>query len=668
MPGGNLRVSAGAVAISSGVVVLSGAAIISGPTATLSGVSVLSGESIVLLAGGTAIATTLDSGGTAVVLSGGTASSTTISSGGVQDVRDVGVATAATVYGGGEQIVEVIETGPATAIRTVLSGGSEIIASGGIAWVTTAFAGATQSIGSGGVAGGTMLSGGSEIVSAGGIADRTVIYAGSETVLSGGNAAATLIAGPGALLDLQVGAAVSGGVSFFGIGGRLEIDDTASPNFTVSGLRPDDAIDLANVPFDSAGTAALGSGNVLLITESGGTISLQLDPGQDFTGHSFALAPDAGGGTLVEEPTGGRFLIGPASGSGLSAGTIGINDGTDPTFPQPVSGNLNTEIFTALPLGMLPGLDPGFQAGIIDNAAYITSAGYLTGTQLQLFGGDYLLVDAATGDNTPAEIMLGSGSQQAAGAPGDTLVGGSGNATLYGAAGDSIAFGSVGQYADGTRGSMTIALGTGGVDSIVGSTVAGGGDTITGGAAALDYNVGSGGDLLDLAGSTGNSTINAFLTGGNDTVATGLGAYSVWGGDGDRIAVGDGPTVGGVDLWGHSTTVSGAAIGFGTNDSVVATTYDTVGGAFSINSSLPGASAAQVTLGGGAGNFDPARDYLFYPNETPSTDAAIVATAQSADGGASSVIALPDGTVMRLTGITQAQLQSALLTGTLFSA
>jgi hypothetical protein len=206
------------------------------------------------------------------------------------------------------------------------------------------------------------------------------------------------------------------------------------------------------------------------------------------------------------------------------------------------------------------------------------------------------------------------------------------------------------------------------VDSVVGSTVAGSGDTITGGAAALDYNVGSGDDLLNLAGSTGNATINAFTTSGNDTIIAGNGGTSVWGGGGDRIGVGGGPTVGGTDLWGHSTTVPGAAIGFGTNDVVVATTYDTVDGTFAVNRTAPSASSAQVTVGGGAGNFDAAQDYLFYPNESTMTDAAIVATAQSADGGASSIIALPDGTLMTLTGVTPAQLAAALVGGGLFRA
>jgi hypothetical protein len=104
---------------------------------------------------------------------------------------------------------------------------------------------------------------------------------------------------------------------------------------------------------------------------------------------------------------------------------------------------------------------------------------------------------------------------------------------------------------------------------------------------------------------------------------------------GDRIGGGGGPTVAGSDLWGHSTTVAGAAIGFGTNDAVTATSYDTVAGTFAINSTMPGASFAQVTIGGAVGTFDATDDFLFYPNESAATDSEIVATAQSLDGGSS---------------------------------
>ena len=48
------------------------------------------------------------------------------------------------------------------------------------------------------------------------------------------------------------------------------------------------------------------------------------------------------------------------------------------------------------------------------------------------------------------------------------------------------------------------------------------------------------------------------------------------------------------------------------------------------------------------------------------TNAEIVVTAQSVDGGSSSRIALPDGTLITLIGVTQAQLQVALSAEALF--
>jgi hypothetical protein len=61
-------------------------------------------------------------------------------------------------------------------------------------------------------------------------------------------------------------------------------------------------------------------------------------------------------------------------------------------------------------------------------------------------------------------------------------------------------------------------------------------------------------------------------------------------------------------------------------------------------------------------NFDTAADYLFYQNESTATDGAIIATSQATivAGTLSTVITLPDGTVMTLVGVTQAQLTPAL--------
>ena len=79
---------------------------------------------------------------------------------------------------------------------------------------------------------------------------------------------------------------------------------------------------------------------------------------------------------------------------------------------------------------------------------------------------------------------------------------------------------------------------------------------------------------------------------------------------------------------------------------------------------VPGTSSAQVTVGG----FNPTTDFIFYQNETAAANTAIVATSQATtvNGIASTVLVTPDGTVMTLVGVSQAQLTAALTAGTLF--
>ena len=486
----------------------------------------------------------------------------------------------------------------------------------------------------------------------------------------------------------------------------------------------------------------------------------------------------------MASPTGGRFLVGAPT--GFTATTLGINDGTNPVFPGPVTGNFNVEVFTAPGVTTLPALDSGFQAGAIDAAGKLVAPGYLTGARLQLFTGNFLITDSVSGDplQGAATIVLGSGNQTVVGAGSDTIQGGSGTqvinavqqfsgaetiiggsgpttvyggpgdsvlagsgttyidgtagkmaigvgggtalivgtnstntisgaatgpdtisggsaavsiaslgkgdvvsfgnqtgsarinatvgnvavtlgggaATVFGGTGDTVVFGSVSQYADGTAGAMKITVGSGGTDSIVGSTVSGAGDTITGGAAALDYNPGIGGDLINLAGSTGAATINAFGadTGPvNDTVIASNGGDSVWGGQGDRIGVGTGAS--GTDLFTHATTIPGASIGFGTNDTVVAATYGSTAGATTVDSALAGASSARISVLGFAENQGTPTDFVFYPGESASTSSLIVATSRQviANGAASTQFTLPDGTVMTLLGVPQADFDTS---------
>src|SRR5437660_7003973 len=266
----------------------------------------------------------------------------------------------------------------------------------------------------------------------------------------------------------------------------------------------------------------------------------------------------------MASPVGGQFLVGAPA--GLSAVTLGINDGTNPIFPVPASGNFNIEVFTAFGVTTLPTLDPGFQAGIIDPGGTLIAPGFLTGNTLRLFTGDYLVTDSVFGSGpTAATIVLGSGNQTVVGAPGDTLqggsgtqvlnpiqqfsaagetiIGGSGPTTVYGGPFDSVVAGSGNTYIDGTAGKMSIKIGTGGTDLIVGTsapnTIIGGSagpDTLSGGAALVNIASLGPGDVVGFANQTGNATVNA--TAGNISATFGAGGATIFGGVGDVIALG----------------------------------------------------------------------------------------------------------------------------------
>ncbi len=113
----------------------------------------------------------------------------------------------------------------------------------------------------------------------------------------------------------------------------------------------------------------------------------------------------------------------------------------------------------------------------------------------------------------------------------------------------------------------------------------------------------------------------------DDTIMAGTGSDSVFGGPGDRIGVGTSSSAGGTHLLDRSTSISGAAIAFGTNDSVA------------------GSSTANVTVT----NFNSGTDSLFYQNETTTTSNNIVAT--SSTTGGDTTFTMPDGTVMTLIGV-----------------
>jgi hypothetical protein len=267
-------------------------------------------------------------------------------------------------------------------------------------------------------------------------------------------------------------------------------------------------------------------------------------------------------------------------------------------------------------------------------------------------------------------LSLGGSTQNAVIAAGVNslvdLTGNSGLVAVIGAVGDTIVAGKGTTNIEGVSGGMQIVVGAGGITNVSGSAVPGLSNTIVGGAGNLSFNPSAQagqGDLFNLSGSTGIATINAFSFGAtritsHDTIVAGNGADSVFAGDGDRVGTGNGPTVGGVHLWDHSDRLAGSAVGFGSNDTVASTAYDTVAHTATRHPEIVGSSTAVVTVT----SFDTTTDYLFYQNENSATTNAIIATSQATTvaGIASSVVTLPDGTVMTLVGITPVQLAPSM--------
>ncbi|MCW3796695.1 cadherin-like domain-containing protein [Sphingomonas sp. BN140010] len=64
----------------------------------------------------------------------------------------------------------------------------------------------------------------------------------------------------------------------------------------LTGFSAEDRIDLAGFV---ATSATLGAGNVLTVTGANGSLTIQLDPAQDFSGSRFAITSDGAGGSLL---------------------------------------------------------------------------------------------------------------------------------------------------------------------------------------------------------------------------------------------------------------------------------------------------------------------------------------------------------------------------------
>jgi hypothetical protein len=331
--------------------------------------------------------------------------------------------------------------------------------------------------------------------------------AGSESII-GGSGATTVFGGLGDTI-----AAGSGNTYIDGTAGGMKIAVGSGGTDTIIG-----SISAAGAGVDTlAGGAALvqvqglGKGDVVNFAAQTGNATVNATAG------NIAATLGSGGATVY----GG-------AGDTIALGSVSqYVDGTSGAMKIAV-GSGGTDIV----IGSLAGA-----AGVgVD-----TLTGGSAAVQVQGLGkGDVVNFAAQTGT---AAINATAGNI--------ALMLGAGGASVYAGAGDTISLGSVSQYVDARAGGATagggagasITLGSGGTDNIIGSTVAGAGVIITGGAASLDYNPGVGNDLINLAGTSAAATINAFGadTGPvNDTVVASNGGDSVWGGQGDRIGVGAG--------------------------------------------------------------------------------------------------------------------------------
>jgi hypothetical protein len=383
------------------------------------------------------------------------------------------------------------------------------------------------------------------------------------------------------------------------------------------------------------GQDSLGGGNMSIVLPAAGTYFIGSGPGDTITAAAgsgnAAIFGVKGDSINLAGNTGNVAVVGAGVIPGFSAGGDTITGGSG-----------NDLLFGAAGDSLVGGAG-GLEQIIATGAAMVVGSG---GTEFMSGLGNDVITALASGNAT---VVASLGAKDSINLSGNL----SANEIIASGANATITVASISNPGGVIGGANTlITLGTSGTDNITGSSVTGSGDTIKGSSGAnLVYNPGatgtttSGGDFINLTGSTGSDTVNAFSNGSTqfgavgDTVIAGNGSDSVFGGPNDRIGVGSvsgAGTVGGSHLWLHASSVTGAGSGvaFGTNDSVA------------------GSSTAKVTIGAAgqpAVDFNTTTDSLFYQNENSVTTTAILATAQTTGGN--TTFTMPDGTVMTLIGV-----------------
>ena len=146
--------------------------------------------------------------------------------------------------------------------------------------------------------------------------------------------------------------------------GTLKLEAPSAFDGTAFNFLPGDTIDLAGI---SATGATLGANNVLTVNESGGgSVTLQLDPNQNFSSIDFATVPDENSGTDILPL---NQLIGFELKSNLQPGV-----GTEIRTFNPATGAVTQIGFTPLSSGP-DGIQPGASAAINGDLYFLTDNG-----------------------------------------------------------------------------------------------------------------------------------------------------------------------------------------------------------------------------------------------------------------------------------------------------
>ncbi|TPK95517.1 hypothetical protein FJ938_27945 [Mesorhizobium sp. B2-4-14] len=211
---------------------------------------------------------------------------------------------------GGSNGVLTISAGTFALAGGSLAAGAISIASGGVLQISQTYLALAEAIANNGAI--TLASATSKGITAS--FNGTLTGAGTMTVQSGATAViGTAVSGSGSFTltnngNLEFVSADSENVTFAsGATGTLKLDHSLTAPFTgkISGLSPNNAVDLADLKFTKKNMTAIYTGNTTggLLTVSNGSQSVTLNLLGDYTHSAWTLSKDSGSGTLVVDPS-----------------------------------------------------------------------------------------------------------------------------------------------------------------------------------------------------------------------------------------------------------------------------------------------------------------------------------------------------------------------------